>query len=74
MTTEIVKQINIKLDKNDKESIEKVIPLVNELINTGDKYKNDGYNINDAYYSIVELDTFMEFLKNLIYTEVIELT
>lgn len=75
MKTEIVKQINIRLDKNDKELIEKVIPLINELINTGDNYDCHYYTTSDDMCrNTREVEDVVEFLKELVYSDVIELT
>ena len=74
MKTEIIKQITVKLEKEDKELIRKVIALIGNLINTGDEYDCHCYEINNIYRETEELEDIIDFLKDLVYTENIELT
>ena len=74
MKTEIIKQITVELERDDKESIKKVIALIGDLINTGCKNNCDCYEINTIYRERGELEDFREFLADLVYSEVIELT
>ena len=74
MKTEIIKQITVELEKDDKESIKKVISLISDLINMGYKYNCDCYEINTIYHEREDLEQYTEFLRDLIYGEIIELT
>lgn len=74
MKTEIVKQINVKFDKDERELIKKTIALINDLRNTCDANNCDCYEINDTYHEDSEFESLVEFLADLAYGEVIELT
>lgn len=73
MITEIIKQIKVKVEKDDKELIKKVIDFVNELTYIGDKYSCSCYDINGIYRDVNELENLIDFLKDLADTEIIEL-
>ena len=73
MKSEVVQQINVKFEKDDKELIKKVIALVGNLISTGNKYNCSCYEMNDTCYNTGELENLMELLNDLAYTEIIEL-
>jgi len=74
MKTEIIKEVLVNFEKDDKESIKKVIALISDLINTGIKNNCDCYEINDIYREQKELENLIDFLKDLAYSENIELT
>ena len=74
MKTEIVKQINVKFEKDEKDLIKKVVALINDLIFKGIEYEYHCYDINGAHHDTYELENLIELLNDLAYTEVIELT
>ena len=74
MKTEIIKQITVELEKDDKESIKKVITLIGDLINTGYKNDCDCYEIDTFWRERGELEDLREFLSELACSDVIELT
>lgn len=74
MKTEIIRKISVKLEENDIKSIEKVNALINDLVNKGIEYEYDCYEINNSYYDMEQLDNFINFLNDLVYTEAIKLT
>ena len=73
MKTEIIKQITIKLEKDDKEPIKKVIALANNLMNVGRENDCDCYKINNFYYEKEHFADLIALLDSLLYTETIEL-
>jgi hypothetical protein len=74
MKTEVVKQVVVKFDKDEKESIKKVIALISDLINVGNDNSYDGYEIDDIFRDAGEFEDVIDSLKALAYAEVIELT
>ena len=74
MITEIIKQINVKVEKDEKELIKEVIEFVSELVYIGDKYNCSCYDINGIYRETNALENLIAFLKDFTDTEVIELT
>lgn len=74
MKTEVIKQVVVKFDKDEKESIKKVIALINDLRNICDANNCDCYEINDIYREDSEFESLVDFLAELAYSEVIELT
>lgn len=73
MKTNIVKQVNITLEKEERESIQKVIAFINNLISAGSRNNCSYYEMNDVCRDEGELENLVEFLGDLIYTDVIEL-
>jgi hypothetical protein len=75
MKTEVVKSVVVKFDKDEKELIKKVIFLINDLMSAGFQNNCDGfYEINGISHDTGELEDFVEYLKDLAYSDVIELT
>ena len=74
MKTKIIKEVLVNFEKDDRESIKKVITLINELINVGINNNCDCYEISTIYRDQKELEGLIQFLKDLAYSEVIELT
>lgn len=74
MKTEVVKQINVQFEKDEKELIKKVIVLINDLMNVSFRNGCNGYyEINGISHDKGEFEDLVEFLKRLVYNEVIEL-
>jgi len=74
MKTEIIKQITVKLEKDDKELLEKTVSLIHGLLNIGIKYNCDSYYMDGFYRDKEEFEDFIDFLNNLTYADNIELT
>ena len=75
MKSEVMKSVVVKFDKDEKELIKKVIVLINDLMNVGFRNNCDGfYEINDISHDTGELENLVEYLKDFVYSEVIELT
>jgi hypothetical protein len=74
MKSNVVKQVNVVLEKDEAELIKKVIVLINDLMNESFKNGCDGYyEIGNISRDTGELEDLVEFLKDLAYTDVIEL-
>lgn len=74
MKTEIIKQANVKFDEDDRELIKKVITLVTELVKAGDNYGSYYYVIDGITRDTDDFENLMDFLRDLAYADVIELT
>lgn len=74
MKTNIIKQVNVKFEKEERELIQKVTALINNLINTGDRNNCNYYEMNDICRDKEELENLVEFLGDFVHTDVIELT
>ena len=75
MKSEVVKSVIVKFDKDERESIRKVVDLINDLMSISSENSCDGYyEINNISHDTREFENLIEYLEDLIYSDVIELT
>ena len=75
MKSEVVKSVVVKFDKDERDLIRKVVNLINDLMNISSENNCDGYyEVNNIPRDTRELETLIEYLEDLIYSDVVELT
>lgn len=74
MKTEVIKQVVVKFEKEERELIQKATAVINNLITAGSRNNCSYYEMNDICRDEQELENLVEFLGDLVYTDVIELT